>query len=99
MRTILRVFSYVRGYPWMAAGTLSCAILTTLMVMVFPKITQLVIDEVRAGRPEHLLQYSLIALGAFFLRDFLTAAHSERHSITFFACSVEQTNREISRAG
>ena len=73
MRTILRVFSYVRGYPWMAAGTLSCAILTTLMVMVFPKITQLVIDEVRAGRPEHLLQYSLIALGAFFLRDFFNA--------------------------
>ncbi len=70
MKTILRVFAYVRGYPWMAAGTLSCAIITTLMVTVFPKVTQLVIDEVRAGHRENLLRYSIIALVTFFLRDF-----------------------------
>ena len=69
MKTTLRVFAYVRRYPWMAAGTLSCAMLTTLLVTVFPKVTQLVIDEVRAGRRENLLTYSLVALVAFFLRD------------------------------
>jgi len=73
MKTTLRVFAYIRRYPWMAAGTLVCAVLTTLLVTVFPKVTQLVIDEVRAGRREHLLAYSLIALAAFFLRDLFNA--------------------------
>jgi ABC-type multidrug transport system fused ATPase/permease subunit len=74
MKTILRVFAYVRRYPVMAFGTTACAIATTLMLMVFPKVTQLVIDEVRAGRREHLVTYSLIALAAFFLRDLFNAA-------------------------
>lgn len=73
MKTVLRVFAYVRRYPWMAAGTIGSAVLTTLMLMVFPKVTQLVIDEVREGRAENILKYSLIALGAFFLRDLFNA--------------------------
>ena len=73
MKIIVRVFAYVRRYPWMAAGTLGCAVLTTLMLMVFPKVTQLVIDEVRAGRREHILGYAVFALGAFFLRDIANA--------------------------
>ncbi|MDB6173424.1 MAG: transporter permease [Chthoniobacteraceae bacterium] len=71
MKTLFRVFAYVRSYPWMAAGTLLCAVLSTLMVTVFPKVTQLLIDEVRAGRRENLMLYSGIALTAFFLRDLL----------------------------
>jgi ABC-type multidrug transport system fused ATPase/permease subunit len=71
MKTLFRVFAYVRSYPWMAAGTLLCAVLSTLMVTVFPKVTQLLIDEVRAGRRENLMLYSGIALAAFFLRDLL----------------------------
>ncbi|MES2572821.1 MAG: ABC transporter ATP-binding protein [Verrucomicrobiota bacterium] len=71
MKTLFRVFTYLRSYPWMAAGTLLCAVFSTLMVTVFPKVTQLLIDEVRAGRRENLLLYSGIALGAFFLRDLL----------------------------
>src|SRR4029079_6815796 len=58
----------------MALGTTACAIATTLMLMVFPKVTQLVIDEVRAGRRDHLVTYSLIALAEFFLRDLFNAA-------------------------
>ncbi|MEQ1859358.1 MAG: ABC transporter ATP-binding protein [Chthoniobacteraceae bacterium] len=69
MSTLLRVFAYVRRYPWYALGTIGFGALSTLMLVVFPKVTQLVIDEVRAGRRENLLAYSLIALGAFFLRD------------------------------
>ena len=73
MKTILRVFAYLRSYPWMAAGTLGCAVISTLMVLVFPKVTQLLVDEIRAGHRENLLFYSGIALGAFFLRDFFNA--------------------------
>ena len=36
MKTTLRVFAYVRRYPWMASGMLACAVLTTLMVVVSP---------------------------------------------------------------
>jgi ABC-type multidrug transport system fused ATPase/permease subunit len=73
MKTIFRVFAYLRSYPWMAAGTLGCAMISTLMVLVFPKVTQLLVDEIRAGHRENLLFYSGIALGAFFLRDFFNA--------------------------
>src|SRR5437763_1584951 len=34
MKTVWRVFGYFKRYPWMAAGTMSCAILGTLMVIV-----------------------------------------------------------------
>jgi ATP-binding cassette, subfamily B, bacterial len=73
MPTILRVFAYLRRYPRFALGTMACAVLTTLLLMVFPKVTQLVIDQVRAGQPENLLTYSLLALGAFLLRDAFNA--------------------------
>lgn len=73
MKTILRVFAYVRRYPWMATGMLVCAILGTLMVVVFPKVTQVIIDDVRQGRGDRLLPLVLVAAGAFFLRDLLNA--------------------------
>ena len=46
MRTVLRVFSYVRRYPWMAAGQLTCAIVGTLLVLVIPLVTKTIVDEV-----------------------------------------------------
>jgi ABC-type multidrug transport system fused ATPase/permease subunit len=73
MPTILRVFAYLRRYPLFALGTMGCAVLTTLLLLVFPKVTQLVIDQVRAGQRENLLTYSLLALGAFLLRDAFNA--------------------------
>src|SRR4030095_10273513 len=73
MPTILRVFAYLRRYPFFAFGTMGCAVLTTLLLMVFPKVTQLLIDQVRAGQRENLLTYSIIPLGAFFLRDVFNA--------------------------
>jgi ABC-type multidrug transport system fused ATPase/permease subunit len=69
MRTVFRVFAYVRRYPGFALGTMACAVAATVLLAVFPKVTQLVIDEVRLGRGENLLRYSLLALGAFLLRD------------------------------
>jgi ABC-type multidrug transport system fused ATPase/permease subunit len=63
MKTVWRVFAYLKRYPWMAAGTLTCAVLSTLMVVVFPATTKWIInDVVRAHRPDKLLP--LIALAA-----------------------------------
>jgi len=62
MRTVWRVFAYLRRYPWMALGTLGCAVLSTLMVIVFPAVTKLVIDEVLyQHRAERLTPLVLIA--------------------------------------
>ena len=32
MKTVPRVFAYLRRYPWMAVGTLACAIFTSVTV-------------------------------------------------------------------
>jgi ABC-type multidrug transport system fused ATPase/permease subunit len=69
MKTVWRVFSYLKRYPWMAAGTLTCAILSTLMVIVFPAAAKWIIDDVvRANRPDKLLPLILLAAGAFLVQ-------------------------------
>ena len=53
----------------MAAGTLTCAILSTLMVIVFPATTKWIInDVVRASRPDKLLPLIALAGIAFLLQ-------------------------------
>src|SRR5436853_2015404 len=74
MRTVWRVFAYLRRYPWMALGTLACAVLSTLMVIVFPAVTKLVIDEVLyKHRAERLTPLVLIAALAFVLQHGLNS--------------------------
>ena len=69
MKTVWRVFSYLKRYPWLAAGTLTCAIMSTLMVIVFPAATKWIIDDVvRANRPDKLLPLVMLAAGAFLLQ-------------------------------
>src|SRR5437762_1316693 len=69
MKTVWRVFAYLKRYPWIAAGTLSCAIFGTLMVIVFPGVTKWIVDDViRAHRPDKLLPLMFIAAGAFVLQ-------------------------------
>jgi len=69
MKTVWRVFAYLKRYPWMAAGTLTCAILSTLMVIVFPAATKWIInDVVRASRPDKLLPLIALAATAFLLQ-------------------------------
>ncbi|HSH39765.1 MAG TPA: ABC transporter ATP-binding protein [Chthoniobacterales bacterium] len=56
MNIVRRVFSYLRRYPVLGSATLACAIISTLMIVVFPAVTKLVIDEVLiANRPERLV--------------------------------------------
>jgi ATP-binding cassette subfamily B protein/subfamily B ATP-binding cassette protein MsbA len=74
MRTVLRVFSYVRRYPWMAAGQLTCAIVGTLLVLVFPNLTRIIIDEViPQGRMDRLPGLVLLGLCAYFGQDLLNS--------------------------
>ena len=72
--TTLRVLSYLKRYPMLATLQLLCAVVGTLMVVVFPKITQEIIDEViPKNQSERLLPLVFVALGAFFARDFLNS--------------------------
>ena len=74
MRILLRVFGYTARYPWMAAATMFCAITGTLMVAVFPAVTQRVVDDVLRGhQPEKLMPLILAGLAAFFAQDLLNA--------------------------
>src|SRR5438094_6672166 len=69
MKSVWRVFVYLKRYPCMAAGTLTCAILSTLMVIVFPATTKWIInDVVRAHRPDKLLPLIALAAIAFLLQ-------------------------------
>jgi len=69
MKTVWRVFAYLKRYPWMAAATLTCAILSTLMVIVFPATTKWIInDVVRTSRPDKLLPLIALAGIAFLLQ-------------------------------
>ncbi|MCC6355537.1 MAG: ABC transporter ATP-binding protein [Verrucomicrobiae bacterium] len=75
MRLIFRVFAYLRRYPWFAAGTLSCAIASTLLGLLYPRLTQFVIDDVIAGGRAESLPWACLGLaGAFFGRDLFNAA-------------------------
>src|ERR1041385_2202305 len=74
MKTVWRVFGYLKRYPWIAAGALSCGIFGTLMVIVFPGVTKWIVDDViRAHRPDKLLPLMLIAAGAFLLQHAFNA--------------------------
>lgn len=74
MRILFRVFGYTARYPWMALATMFCAVTGTLMVAVFPAVTQRVVDVVlRQHHPEKLLPLILTGLAAFFAQDLLNA--------------------------
>ena len=69
MKTVWRVFGYLKRYPALALGTLGCAIAGTLMVIVFPGVTKWIIDDVvRQQHPEKLLPLVLLAFVAFLLQ-------------------------------
>ena len=58
----------------MAAATVGCAVLSLAFSFAFPKLTQVVIDEViLKQRSELLMPVMLGVLGAFLLRDFFNS--------------------------
>ena len=74
MKTVWRVFAYLKRYPALAVGTLACAILGTLMVIVFPAVTKSIVEEVvNQRREERLIPLVLIGALAFLLQHGLNA--------------------------
>ena len=72
MHVFLRVLPYVRRYPLLAFATLGCAVLGTLMVVIFPAVTQRIVDDVIRGNQPALLAPLLgVGLAAFFLQELL----------------------------
>lgn len=66
-----RVFGYLRRYPWFGVGTMLCAILTTLAGLAFPKLIQVMIDDVIVACRADLLGWVAGGLlAACFARDF-----------------------------
>lgn len=75
MKSILRVFSYLRHYPGMAVGQLFCAIGMTLAVFVFPNATGHVIDKIIPDPSRHpeFSFWIFIALLGFLIKDGLNS--------------------------
>ena len=75
MSTTLRVFNYTKRYPWLSLAQLSCAIVSTLLVIVFPQVTRIIIDDV-IGKEQHELLWPMVGLAllAFLGRDGLNSA-------------------------
>ena len=74
MKTVWRVFAYLKRYPLLAIGTLTCAVLGTFMVIIFPAVTKWIInDVVRTNHPEKLLPLVLLAAAAFLLQHAFNA--------------------------
>jgi len=74
MKTVWRVFAYLKRYPAIALGMLTCAIVSTLMVTVFPLVTKQVLDVViRQNHPEQLIPLTLLAVLAALLQNGLNS--------------------------
>ncbi len=74
LKTVWRVFAYLKRYPLLATGMLSCAIVGTLMVLVFPLVTKEVLDVViRQNHPEKLIPLTVLAVAAALLQNGLNS--------------------------
>ena len=74
MPIALRIAGYLRKYPGFAAGTLLAALLSTLLGLVYPRLTGYLIDEVIAKGLGDQLPWLIALLALVFLgRDGLNA--------------------------
>jgi ATP-binding cassette, subfamily B, bacterial len=75
MKSIFRVFSYLRHYPGLATAQLGCAVGMTLAVFVFPNATGYVIDKIIPNPARHgeFTFWILTAFAGFFLKEVLNS--------------------------
>ena len=69
---IRRVWHYLIPYKGLALATIGCAVLSLLFALSYPKLTQIIIDEIikeESGDPRLLGRAVLLLAGAFLLRD------------------------------
>ena len=69
-----RVLTYLSRYPWLALGTILCAVTSTVTVAAFPAVTERIIDSVlKQGHADQFLPLMILGLTAFFLQDVLNS--------------------------
>ncbi|MCU0780023.1 MAG: ABC transporter ATP-binding protein/permease [Akkermansiaceae bacterium] len=75
MRSVVRVFAYLRHYPGMAAAQLGCALGMTAAIFVFPNATRHVLNEIvpDPGRHGEFWWWIGLALAGFLIRDGLNS--------------------------
>jgi ATP-binding cassette, subfamily B, bacterial len=70
LEIIRRVSRYLWPYRWLALANIGCAVLSLIGAFAFPKLTQVIIDDVIGDRKQHLLGWAIAGLfTAFLLRD------------------------------
>ncbi|MFM7604790.1 MAG: ABC transporter transmembrane domain-containing protein [Prosthecobacter sp.] len=70
MRTILRVFSYLKRYPGMAMAQIGCAVGGTFLVLVLPTVTREIIDVIIPAKAwDRLTPSAMVVFGAFVLQN------------------------------
>ncbi|MBK1883157.1 ABC transporter ATP-binding protein [Luteolibacter pohnpeiensis] len=75
MKSILRVFSYLKHYPGLATAQLVCAVGMTAGVFVFPKVTGYLIDTVIPNPERHgeFYFWIFVVVAGFFAKDGLNS--------------------------
>ena len=72
MAILKRVFALTLKYPWRASISLLMAVACTVLVLVLPTVTQVLVDEVMKNRRHELLfKTAGLGIGAIFLRQLL----------------------------
>src|SRR6266513_1540262 len=72
MKTVWRVFVYLKRYPMLAIATLACAIMATLMLIVPAAATKYILNDVINGHhPERLLPLLILVAFAMLLQKSL----------------------------
>lgn len=70
MRSVLRVFGYLRHYPGLASAQLACAVGMTIAVIIFPETTAHIVGTIIPQRRfQEFIPWVFLALGGFFLKD------------------------------
>ena len=74
MPVAFRIAGYLRKYPGFAVGTLSAALLSTVLGLIYPRLTGYLIDDVIAkGQSERLGWLIAVLVAVFIGRDGLNA--------------------------
>jgi ABC-type multidrug transport system fused ATPase/permease subunit len=73
MGTVWRVFAYLKRYPWLATGMMTCAIVGTAMVLVPPFVTKQVVDLLQEHHSEKLMYWAGLGALAFVLQQVLNS--------------------------
>ena len=76
MKSILRVLTYLRRYPGLAAAQFFCASLMAGSVILFPSVTGFIIDRIIPDPSRHgeLAFWVMLGLGSFFIKDAINCA-------------------------